>query len=755
MSEVWIRRQRWRVVEERVGTGTTCLRVVGRERGESRTFLVPGDTVVPDRPRPIRRVRRRQALARLAGHLASATLAFVPAGLVHARISLLPFQLEPTLALLAGRRRLLLADAVGMGKTIQAGLLLHTLVTTEPDTRALVVAPGALLRQWADELESRFGLRARIADTLTLTRLRATTPYLANPWAQPGVWLTSPDFLKQPHVLGGLPTEPWDLLVLDEAHQLSGDSQRHASMDALATAARHVAMLTATPHDGDDTRFRRLLSLGSRGDGLTTFRREREADSRRRVVRWLPVPLSPHDARVLAAIDAFERIARPVGPGHAADGLPLICAVFRRRALSTPAAFVASLRRRLAVLEGMNDDGADARFGGEHSPRDAWRQPGLFDSDVFDDEEAGVLAGASGVAAVRERRWLLRLQALCAHQAAGSRVLALTTLLRRAPDRVVLFTHYRDSLPAIVQALPASRHAAVMHGGLTAAEQHRALRAFLERRVDTLVATDVASQGLNLHTTARWALSFDVPWTPLRLEQRIGRVDRLGQTRRVHATILTSRHAFDRAVRERFDLRADQSRQAPLPSCARWRAAAEGVAAAVESQRRLSAHWRHAAAPEPCEAVVSHQLIERWLGHPAAGIACYEVPFVSSTGAVLERRVVAVGVDAPPDALVAPMARRAQVLTHRLRLRAALRGRVQPAGAAPVQPGLFDRRTEVAVPAPPADTVAAGAVTIGTVRLLVRLVGRACCTEQTDFSPSDVRRAEARRLRKHCAQSEG
>src|SRR5690606_14868440 len=143
----------------------------------------------------------------------------------------------------------------------------------------------------------------------------------------------------------------------------------------------------------------------------------------------------------------------------------------------------------------------------------------------FGGDETEALQGDSGLPAARERTWLLRLQHLSAAPSAGGRTGGLATLLRRRPDPAVVFTQYRDSLQAIVGALPNTRRAAVMHGGLTAAEQQRALEAFLTGRADTLVATDVASQGLNLHTASRWAISFDVPWTPLRLEQRIGRVD--------------------------------------------------------------------------------------------------------------------------------------------------------------------------------------------------------------------------------------
>jgi hypothetical protein len=132
----------------------------------------------------------------------------------------------------------------------------------------------------------------------------------------------------------------------------------------------------------------------------------------------------------------------------------------------------------------------------------------------------------------------------------------------RSVEPVVIFTEFRDSLDALAAQLAGVRPVAVMHGGLSAAARSRELTRFLNGEASALLATDVAGQGLNLHSRARWVVSLELPWQPHRLEQRIGRVDRIGQPRRPHLTLLVGRHAMESAVLSRLAARTVAARHA-------------------------------------------------------------------------------------------------------------------------------------------------------------------------------------------------
>jgi len=281
---VRIRDERWRVAAESSFGAASIIEVDGCDatnHGTRARFLLPFETVdsaaaPPAPPRFVTIDRwRRAARSLLAGAVPRWTSLRTAA---RANFTVLPFQLEPAIAVASGDAcRVLIADEVGLGKTIQAGLIIAETLARTPDARVLIVAPAGLREQWRDELQSRFQLHAEALDAQRLARIAAELVADVNPWSIHPLAITSIDFIKRPEVMRSLETLTWDVLVFDEAHALAGHSDRAGAAGALACRARVVVMLTATPHSGDEEAFSRLSAVGDLADAfpLMTFRRSR------------------------------------------------------------------------------------------------------------------------------------------------------------------------------------------------------------------------------------------------------------------------------------------------------------------------------------------------------------------------------------------------------------------------------------------------------------------------------------------------
>ena len=672
---LWIRQTRWRVERARRDKDVVRLDVVNRTRRV--TFLAPFDRPVPvAAAKRARWTRPQHALARLAGLLArtgSSRSVFAP---VDANLEIFPYQLEPVLAVLSGARRVLIADEVGLGKTIQAGLILAELQRRHDALRALVV-PSAVRTQWRDELWQRFLIDAFPADAGSIDRLARSGPRSDDPWRRPGVWLASLDYLKQPHVRAALPSLPWDLLILDEAHGVCGDSARYAAAADLARRSRRVVLLTATPHSGDEARFARLLDLGglpSAPDALVVFRRTRRelALPVTRRVRWQRVRLSLDEARLFDVLTAFERTVLQAAGEPRRNAALLLLSVFRKRALSTAGALLASLERRLCWLEHVE------------GPREPdWRQGHLDFQDRSDDvsaEEELSLVADLGLAPDHERSWLRRLRDLArAASRQESKVAHVLSLVRRSAEPVAIFTEFRDSLSVLRERTLPIRSTVVLHGGMRPEEQQQQLASFLDGSASLLLATDVASQGLNLQSRCRWIINFELPWNPVRIEQRAGRVDRIGQRRRVHVTLLVAGHDAETGVLARLARRTLSAQQsfgedilratapderllpahvlagAPLeplqpPSrtisiCRSWSRQAQAIARHVRRKRALARRWRAPAKSDgTCWTTTSRLPMLRALTGRSV-VLVFSVPLIDRSGGVVERRIVALRVD--------------------------------------------------------------------------------------------------------------
>lgn len=584
-----VRGERWLVTAAASHGACTVLSLEGRDRANARqrlSVIEPFERSKPIATRLTRKHRRavlRAALSAIVDARAAGTLWTAAT----AAIDVWPYQLEPALAAINGATRLLLADAVGLGKTVQAGLLLSELRERGWIERALIVCPAGLRDTWARELDSRFGISAEVLDQGSVADRVATLPPGINPWSGRRISIASIDFIKRPEVLSAIEAEPIDLLIADEAHHLTPGTDRGAAIARLADRATWCVLMSATPHSGDDAAFTFLTAIGAHDDPLAIFHRNRTdvgLSSKRRTHR---LAVTPTNAEV-ALFEGIDRYARAMWRerGRAEHAVRLIAITLSRRAASSAAAILKTLMRRHALLGSLSLQPIQ--------PLLPWDE-----EDAADDVEDEVLLATPGLHdSTRERAvvaTLIELARLCVD---GSKIRRLVRILNRIREPVVVFTEYRDTLDTIVDRVRASRSVAAIHGGMPAALRRSAVDAFNEGRIDLLVATDAAGEGLNLHHRSRLVIDMELPWNPLRLEQRVGRVDRLGQRRTVHAIRLFHAGTIEAQVLEHLERRSRKAATAFDQSGVTERAIAEAIFSArpVVTNQAMPIETSHVAA---------------------------------------------------------------------------------------------------------------------------------------------------------------
>ncbi len=546
-------------------------------QGSSRLVLLapfdrPEAETLPGRIRP---VSRRAWMAALRTAILGQREPDTLAAAARASLDLLPHQLEPALAVVRhGARRLLLADAVGLGKTIEAGLVLAELRARSVLDRVLVLAPAGLCDQWCAELSGRFGMEPVIADAAWLRSLRPVLPAAINPWSIPGIRVASIDFAKRPEIRRSIEHVRWDAVVVDEAHGAAGDSERRAAAHAFAIRARYVLLLTATPHSGDPRAFHALCGIGALEardsttrvrsasglpaavrhsvlvDPIVMFRRDRDEAGIgcKRRVHLHRVHGAEAELTVRRRLDDYIRMvwARRAGPDGRDARLAMI--VLLKRSFSG----MGPLRRSLlARLESLGTAPAPAEI----------QMPFAWDAgdDEADAAPSAVLCAPGLDDEAEERRLLHALAETAAFaEAHDSKRLALARLLVRVREPAIVFTEYRDTLTAIQGGL--GTDTTVLHGGMDRFERAAAVSRFTGGGARVLLATDAAGEGLNLQCRCRLVVNLELPWNPMRLEQRIGRVDRIGQRRAVHAINLLASGTAESGLLLRLVKRIHQAR---------------------------------------------------------------------------------------------------------------------------------------------------------------------------------------------------
>lgn len=527
------------------------------------------------------------------------------------------YQLDPLArAIQMPRVNLLIADDVGLGKTIEAGLVVQELSLRHRLRTALIVCPSGLQIQWREQMRDKFGLDFRIVDSDLMKELRRTRGLHVNPWKHYPRLITSIDFLKRERPLRlmrealpamGQPTYPrrFDLLVVDEAHNVapSGtgkyatDSQRTQAIRLVTPHFEHKLFLSATPHNGypesfsallellDNQRFARSVKPNPEQLAAVMVRRmKRELPPRwdgtprypERIIKELEVEYSDAERKAHESLTQYAKLrlaaSRTEGEQHTTE---FVLKLLKKRLFSSPEAFRTTLNKHLESLSS------------EHRSAPAVVAPGILrrqiegieddcdsdeQSELAIDELLQATAPLLRPISAEERGLLDSLQDYATRMSrqGDSKLRCLVSWLQSQlqndgawnENRVILFTEYRATQKWLMEKLVFSGlggqgRILLMFGGMPPEDREAVKNAFqaspTTSDVRILLATDSASEGLDLQNHCNQLVHIEVPWNPNRMEQRNGRIDRHGQKQReVHI-----HHFVSKGYRQRSDGAAD------------------------------------------------------------------------------------------------------------------------------------------------------------------------------------------------------
>ena len=536
----------------------------------------------------------------------------------------LPHQITAVYESMLSRQplRFLLADDPGAGKTIMAGLLIKELIARGDLQRCLIVCPGNLVEQWQDELYRRFHLPFEIMTNDKYEAARTGNWFAENPLSICRLDKLS----RNEEVQEKLKTTDWDLVVCDEAHKMSASfwggeirrTKRHLLGQILSTITRHFLLLTATPHNGKEEDFQLFMSLldgdrfeGKFRDGVHSID---TSDLMRRMIKedllkfdgrplfperkayTVEYELSDGEAdlyqRVTAYVrDEFNRAEQLVNDGRKGT-VGFALTVLQRRLASSPEAIFQSLRRRRERLEKRCNEEELFKRGSEVCVD--WHRdiPSLSEDDLEDLEDApeeevesteehvvDLASAAQTIAELKAEIGILKeleQVALRVRQSRADRKWdELSRLLQDQEEmfdahghrrKLIIFTEHRDTLnylqDRICSLIGKAESVVTIHGGMGREERKKNELLFTQDKfTEVLIATDAAGEGINLQRS-HLMVNYDLPWNPNRLEQRFGRIHRIGQTEVCHCWNLVASKTREGDVYRRLLEKLEEERKA-------------------------------------------------------------------------------------------------------------------------------------------------------------------------------------------------
>ncbi|TGQ89973.1 DUF3883 domain-containing protein [Mesorhizobium sp. M8A.F.Ca.ET.208.01.1.1] len=539
------------------------------------------------------------------------------------QIEALPHQITAVYGEMLPRQplRFLLADDPGAGKTVMAGLLIKELQIRGDLERCLIVAPGSLVEQWQEEMAEKFGLNF---DLLTRDQIEASVT--GNPFVEKNRLIVRLDMAARSEELKAKldAAGDWDLIICDEAHRMAAsyfggevkETRRHKLGKLLGTRTRNFLLMSATPHNGKEADFQLFMGLLDADRFEGRFRegvhKADVSDMMRRLTkeelyRFDGTPLfperraytasfalSPVEADLYQAVTTYVREemnrADRTGDDKRRSNVGFALQILQRRLASSPAAIHRSLERRRKRLEDRLHEERLMRQTGSaplthtpvlpsYDPDDIDEVPGA-EAEAAEEQIVDQATAAATLAELEAEIFILKdleeraLRLKLSGQDAKWRelesildeplMLDATTGLRR---KVLIFTEPKDTLEYLQQKIAAlvgdPSAVVVIHGGIAREARRGAIAAFnSDPQVRVMIANDAAGEGVNLQRGAHLMVNYDLPWNPNRLEQRFGRIHRIGQTEVCHLWNLCAANTREGEVYRRLLEKLEEARAA-------------------------------------------------------------------------------------------------------------------------------------------------------------------------------------------------
>jgi superfamily II DNA or RNA helicase len=516
--------------------------------------------------------------------------------------------------------RFLLADDPGAGKTIMAGLLIKELIARSDLERCLVVAPGSLVEQWQDELGQKFNLEFDI-----LTRDMIETSRSGNPFSDRDRLIVRLDVLARNEELQEklMSAREWDLIICDEAHRMSATyfggevkyTRRYQVGQKLGQICRHLLLMSATPHNGKEEDFQLFMALldGDRFEGRfrdgvhyadteDMMRRLTKEELLRfdgrplfppRRARTVKYQLSEGEAALYTAVTEYvrtemNRVQRfAEGDNKKRNNVGFALQILQRRLASSPAAIYQSLKRRRERLENELGEArlaAKGRRGGIAEPAinpDMLGNIEEYGQEEIDELEDLISTGATTAETVEQLALEVETLKGLESMALGvlrsgvdtkwtqlNRILDDDLMIDAAGNRrkLIIFTEPKDTLHYLLEKVRARlgtpEAVDVIHGGVTREERRKVIERFMQDKdLLVLIANDAAGEGVNLQR-GHLMVNYDLPWNPNKIEQRFGRIHRIGQTEVCHLWNLVAADTREGEVYARLLEKLEAAREA-------------------------------------------------------------------------------------------------------------------------------------------------------------------------------------------------